>query len=200
MNCKKNSQYRWLTHHSALQECRSQKGERVKCRRLFPDQGRKVCCLIIMRKGKDFLLKLLECQDGAPIEQYFPKAAFFKDTQVHFWHLSRAPSFICTPKYLSAHMVCNGSLGLATPSTDIRAISGTRLFLCCATHIKNGTKTKSLECAFPKADQGCVHLCSAVSFSPLTLRKILRDLLKALSSQIRSFFKRLCLQILPKKH
>lgn len=53
----------------------------------------------------------------------------------------------------------------------------------------NGTQTKSLECDFPKRDKECVHLRSAVSFSPLTIRKVLRDLLKDLSSQIRSLLK-----------
>lgn len=154
-----------------------------------------------MRKGRRFFLKLLVCQDDAPIEQYFPKAAFFKDNQVHFWHLSRAPWFICTPKYLSG---CTHDMQwIIWISYSFYRYKDYKwnnaLFMLCHTHT-NGTKTKSLECAFPKRDWECVHLGSAVSFSPLTLRKVLRNLLKALSSQIRSLLKRLCLQILPKKY
>lgn len=143
-----------------------------------------------MRKERGIFLKLLECQNDASMDQYLPKAAFCTDNQAHFWNLNKTPRFICTPKYLnvSAHIVCTGSLGLATPSS-IEVCKDSKwdevLFLLCYTQT-NRTKTKSLECPSPERDWECVQSCSAVCFSPLTIEKALGDLLNDLSSHIRS--------------
>lgn len=133
-----------------------------------------------MRKERRIFLKLLECQDDVPMQQYLPKSEFCCN-QAHFWNLSKTPQFTYTPRYLntSVHMVCAGFLGLATPSsTEVYKDSKWSEFVWFGVFSlgytqTNGTKTKRLECPSLKRDWDCVQSCSAVHFSPMTIEKAL---------------------------
>lgn len=167
MDCKENSQYRWLTCRSALQQCRSRKGDGVRCRGLFPDQGRKVCYLIIMRKKRRIFLSCWSVRMMLQQTNISQRLCSVQTTKPISETLVRHPSLFAHPNIpVRVHMwfaLDHSDSLLILLQKYVRVPSGTRLFFIVL-RTNKWRKEQKLRMSF---SQESLRLCSVVLCSLL---------------------------------